>query len=98
MRNWRKGSPAAARAELGPAAAAAGNAPALEGQIASLSSDIDRVISTAASDWRAAEGDLHAHRLYAAVDRLARIARVAADVPGPAGESATDQLAELATS
>ena len=92
-----EGRPAAARAELGPAAAAAGNAPALEGQIASLSSDIDRVISTAASDWRAAEGDLHAHRLYAAVDRLARIARVAADVPGPAGESATDQLAELAT-
>ena len=92
-----EGRPAAARAQLGPAAAAAGNAPALEGQIASLSSDIDRVISTAASDWRAVEGDLHAHRLYAAVDRLARIARVAADVPGPAGESATDQLAELAT-
>jgi hypothetical protein len=92
-----QGRPAAARAQLVPAAAAAGNAPALQAQIASLSSDIDRAIATASSDWRAAEGDLHAHRLYAAMDRLARIARLAADVPGPAGESATDQLAELAT-
>jgi hypothetical protein len=92
-----QGRPAAARAQLAPAAAAAGNAPALEAQIASLSGDIDRVIATAASDWRAAEGDLHAHRLYAAMDRLARIARLAADVPGPGGESASEQLAELAT-
>ncbi len=90
-----QGHPAAARDQLVSAAAAAGNAPALAGQIASLSGDIDRVIATAVSDWRAADGDLHAQRLYAAVDRLARIARVAADVPGPAGESAVDQLAEL---
>ncbi len=91
-----QGNPAAARAQLGPAAAAAANAPALAGQIASLSAEIDRVITTAVADWRAADGDLSAHRLYAAVDRLARIARVAADVPGPSGESAADQLAELA--
>jgi hypothetical protein len=92
-----QGRPAAARAQLGPAAETAGNAPALQAQIASLSSDIDRVISTAASDWRAAEGDVQAHRLYAAMDRLARIARVASDVPSLAGESANEQLAELAT-
>jgi hypothetical protein len=92
-----QGRPAAARTQLEPAAAAAGSAPALEAQIASLSGDIERVITSAASDWRAAEGDLHAHRLYAAMDRLARIARLAADVPGPDGESADDQLAELAT-
>lgn len=92
-----QGRPAAARAQLAPAAAAAGNAPALAGQITALSAEIDRVIATAVADWRAAGGDLSAHRLYAAVDRLARIARVAADVPGPSGESAADQLAELAT-
>ncbi len=91
-----QGRPAAARAQLAPAAEAAGNAPALAGQIASLSGEIERVISTAAGDWRAAEGDLSAHRLYAAVDRLARIARVAADVPGPAGESAPEQVTGLA--
>ncbi|MDR2988631.1 MAG: hypothetical protein LBV34_27735, partial [Nocardiopsaceae bacterium] len=92
-----QGHPAAARAQLVPAADAAGNAPALQAQIASLSGEIDRVISTAVSDWRTAEGDINAHRLYAAMDRLAKIARVASDVPGPGDESAADQLAELAT-
>ncbi len=91
-----QGNPAAARAQLGPAAAAAANAPALASQIASLSAGIDRVIATAEADWRTAEADLSAHRLYAAVDRLARIARMAADVRGPSGESAADQLADVA--
>ena len=91
-----QGNPAAARAQLRPAAAAAANAPALASQIATLSAEVDRLIATAEADWRAAEADLGARRLYAAVDRLARIARVAADVPGPSGESAADRLTELA--
>ncbi|HEX5189554.1 MAG TPA: zinc ribbon domain-containing protein, partial [Streptosporangiaceae bacterium] len=91
-----QGKPAAARDHLAPAAAAAANAPALASQIASLAAEIDRVIAAAAAGWRAAEQDLSAHRLYAAVDRLARIARVAADVPGLSGEPAADRLTELA--
>ena len=71
-------------------------APALDSEIAALSEEVDRVLATAQSDWRAVARDLAASRLYAAVDRIARIASVAADVAGPGGESAPDQLAELA--
>ncbi len=91
-----QGRPVAARAKLTPARQAALNAPVLAAEIGALSAELDRVIRAAESDWRAAQRDLDAARLYSALDRLARIARVAADVPGPAGESAADQLAELA--
>ncbi len=85
----------AARAARG-AAGPGRSAPALTAEIAALGTEVDRVLATAQSDWRAVARDLDASRLYAAVDRLARIARVAADVAGPSGESAADQLAELA--
>ena len=98
-----QGHPAAARDRLAPAAGAARgaagparSAPALISEISALGAEVDRVLATASSDWRAIARDLDASRLYAAVDRLARIASVAADVPGPAGESAADQLARLA--
>jgi hypothetical protein len=91
-----QGHPAAARAALAPAVEAARNAPALASEVSAVSVELDRVIATAQSDWRSAERELAGHRLYAAVDRLSRIARVAADVAGPSGESAPDQLAELA--
>src|SRR5215472_9778908 len=91
-----EGHPAAARTLLETAARAARNAPVLASQIANVSDGVDRRIATAQSDWRAAGRDLTAHNLYAAMDRLARIDRVAADVTGPAGESAADLLAELA--
>ncbi len=54
------------------------------------------MIAAAQSDWQAAERDRAEHRLYGAMDRLARLARVAADVPGPSAASASDQLSELA--
>jgi len=92
-----QGRPAAARARLTPAKRAARNAPVLAAEIGALGAEIDRVITTAESDWRTEARDLDSARLYAAVDRLARIARLAADVPGPAGESAANQLAELAS-
>jgi hypothetical protein len=88
----------AARSAAGVARGAAGparSAPVLDSEVATLSEEVDRVLATAQSDWRTVARDLGASRLYAAVDRLARIARVAADVPGPSGESAADQLAEL---
>ncbi len=98
-----QGHPSAARELLtsaaGTARSAAGparSAPALDSEIAALSEEVDRVLATAQSDWRAVARDLGASRLYAAVDRIARIASVAADVAGPGGESAADQLAELA--
>ncbi len=105
-----QGHPSAARERLtsaaGTARSAAGvahgpagparSAPALDGEVAALSEEVDRVLATAQSDWRAVARDLAASRLYAAVDRLARIASVAADVAGPGGESAADQLTELA--
>jgi hypothetical protein len=91
-----QGRPAAARAALAPTVEAARNAPALAGEVSAVSDEVDRVIATAQSDWRSTERELAGHRLYAAVDRLSRIARVAADVAGPSGESAPDQLAELA--
>src|SRR5216683_2048096 len=91
-----QGRPAAAQAALAPAVEAARNAPALAVEVAAVSDEVDRVIATAQSDWRSAERELAGQRLYAAVDRLSRIARVAADVAGPSGQSAPDQLAELA--
>jgi hypothetical protein len=91
-----QGNPAAARAALTPVVEAARNAPALASEVSAMSDELDRVIATAQSDWRSAERELAGHRLYAAMDRLSRIARLAADVAGPAGESAPDQLAELA--
>jgi len=91
-----QGHPAAARALLTPAVRALKNAPALAADAGALGAEVDRVLTGAGADWQATARDLDARRLYAAVDRLARIARVAADVPGPAGESAGEQLAELA--
>jgi len=91
-----QGHPAAARASLAQVAEAARNAPALAAEVSAVNDEVDRVIATAQSDWRSAERELAGHRLYAAVDRLSRIARVADDVAGPSGESAPDQLAELA--
>jgi hypothetical protein len=91
-----QGHPAAARDALAPAVEAARNAPALASEVSAVSDELDRVIATAQSDWRSAERELAGHRLYAAVDRLSRIARLAADVAGPSGESAPDELAELA--
>jgi hypothetical protein len=91
-----QGHPAAARGLLAPAARALKSAPAMAAEVGALGADVDRVITSAESDWRAAASDQQSHRLYAAIDRLARIARVASDVPGPAGESAAEQLAELA--
>src|SRR5260370_323221 len=78
------GHPAAARAALAPAVEAARNAPALAGEVSVVSDALDRVIATAQSDWRSAERELASQRLYAAVDRLSRIARVAADVAAAA--------------
>ncbi|HUZ54303.1 MAG TPA: hypothetical protein VMU94_17475, partial [Streptosporangiaceae bacterium] len=98
-----QGHPSAAREGLAPAAGAARgaagparSAPTLTSEISALGEEVDRVLAAAQADWRAVARDLGASRLYAAVDRLARIARVAADVAGPAGESAAGQLAELA--
>jgi hypothetical protein len=91
-----QGHPAAARVLLEPAAEAARNAPVLASQVAGVSEEIDRRVAAAQSDWRAAGRELAAHHLYAAMDRLARIDRVAADVPGPAGESAAGLLADVA--
>jgi len=91
-----QGHPAAARALLAPAARALKSAPVLAAEVGALGADVDRVITSAESDWRAAASDQESHRLYAAIERLARIVRVASDVPGPAGESAAEQLAELA--
>jgi len=98
-----QGHPSAARVGLAPAAGAARgaagparSAPTLTSEISALGEEVDRVLAAAQADWRAVARDLGASRLYAAVDRLARIARVAADVAGPAGESAAGQLAELA--
>jgi hypothetical protein len=90
-----QGRPAAARAQLAGAARAASAVPALAGEIESVGREIDRVLAAAQADWRAAERDLAEHRLYAAIDRLARIARVAADVGSPTGASADDRLADL---
>jgi hypothetical protein len=91
-----QGHPAAARTMLEPAAQAASNAPVLASEVAGVSEEVDRRIAAAQSDWRAVGRDLAARNLYAAVDRLARIDRVAADVTGPAGESAAGLLADLA--
>ena len=91
-----QGRPVAARALLRPAARAARNAPVLAAEIGSLHAEVDRVIMSTEADWRAVARDLDARRLYGAIDRLARITRIASDVPGPAGESAADQLADLA--
>lgn len=92
-----RGQPTAARTQLAGAARAARSIPAQASAIESLGQEIDRVLATARSDWLAVGRELAEHRLYAAIDRLARIARVAADVPGPAGALAGDQLADLTT-
>lgn len=91
-----QGRPVAARAQLTGAERAARTGPALTAELDSLSEEIGRVISAAQSDWQAIERDLAEHRLYGAIDRLARIGRAAVDVTGPAGTSASVRLADLA--
>src|SRR5258706_6062324 len=90
-----QGRPAAAQAALAPAVEAARNAPALAVEVAAVSNEVDRVIATAQSDWRSAERELAGQRLYAALDRPFRIAPLAADGAGPAGQTAPDPPSEL---
>lgn len=92
----QRGLPQAARAQLAGVQDAAAAVPALATSMAQLSQEIDRIVAGAQSDWQQSERDLAEHRLFAATDRLARIARVAADVPSRSGVSAADQLDELA--
>jgi hypothetical protein len=91
-----QGRPVAARTQLTQAGLAAATAPALAAEIAALSAEANRVIAAGESDWRTADRELAGGRLYGAIDRLARVTRLAADVPGPDGQSAADQLADLA--
>jgi hypothetical protein len=89
------GRPVAARAALAGAERSARGAAALTADIASLSAEIERIISAANADWQAAGADLAGNRLYAAIDRLTRIARIAADVTGPDGTAAAARLDDL---
>lgn len=91
-----RGLPRAALTQLTGADRAARTAPALAAMVDQLSQEIERVITTAQADWQQAERDLAEHRLYGAMDRLARVARFAADVAGPAGVTASDRLDVLA--
>ncbi len=91
-----RGQPSAARIALAAAERAAARAPGMAAEISGLGQEIGRVIAAAKSDWQAADRDLAAHRIYGAMDRLSRIARTAADVPGPAGQTAQSLLGELA--
>jgi hypothetical protein len=88
--------PVAAQERLAGARHAMRAVPALAGPIDSLTEEIARILAIAHADWRSAERDIAEHRLYSAIDRLARVARVAADVPGPNGADAADRLADLA--
>lgn len=91
-----QGQPATARTQLVGVRRAARAIPALAAASDSLAQEIDRVLAAAQADWRAAERDVGEHRLYSAIDHLARVARVAADVAGPSGASASERLADLA--
>jgi hypothetical protein len=92
-----QGQPSAAHAKLAGVRRAARTVPSLAAAIDSVALEVDRVLTAAQADWRAAERDLGEHRLYSAIDRLARVARVAADVAGPNGVAAGERLADLAT-
>jgi hypothetical protein len=90
------GRPVAARARLADAERAVPGVPSLAHQVESLAAEISRAIDVAQSAWQAAEQDLAARRLYAAMGRVSSLAQSAMDVPGPAGVLAADRLDELA--
>ena len=87
------GRPLAARKLL---ASVRTTTPPLAAACEQLLGDVERVIAQAEADWRASGRDLSEHKLYSAMQRVGRIAQVAADVPGPDGEDAATRLAELA--
>src|SRR5664280_521448 len=91
-----EGRPAAAKTLLVGVRRAAAAVPQLARDVDSVTNEVERVLAAAAAAWSTVGRDIAERRLYAAVDRLARIAPVASDVPGPKNASATERLADLA--
>ena len=91
-----EGRPAAAKTTLIRVRRAAAAVPTLAHDVDALVDEVERVLVVTAADWRSVERDIAHRRLYAAADRLARLARTAADVPGPNNAAASERLADLA--
>jgi len=90
------GQPKKACATLASVLTAAQSVPLLTRTHADLAAEADRVLASAADEWRSVHTDLADKRLYTALDRLIRLSRVADDVPGPDGTTITHFLADLA--
>ncbi len=64
---------------------------------AELANEIASALRSAQAQWHDLEQDVSAGRIWAANDRVARLHRIASDVPGPSGMDVDQRRSELAT-